>query len=161
MGASFLDLLVGPVIDCFGFLASGATLYTFAQKRMLPMRISAITANVFFIAYGALGLVYPVLLLHLILLPLNIRRLSQQLADQTEAPREPVKKRHDVTLIEEWRRNRHRFSHAPQIPRQSILEMRLCLFLGRNGPYNQRALMGSLQPECLPSVRPMIFSILQ
>jgi hypothetical protein len=42
----------------------------------------AIAANLFFIGYGALGLLYPVLFLHLILLPLNVMRLVQ-LAQQT------------------------------------------------------------------------------
>jgi hypothetical protein len=64
-------------VDLLGCIACAATLLTFAQKRMWPMRILAITANVFFIGYGALGLLYPVLLLHLILLPLNVARLIQ------------------------------------------------------------------------------------
>jgi hypothetical protein len=65
------------VVDLLGCIACAATLLTFAQKRMWPMRILAITANVFFIGYGAMGLLYPVLLLHLILLPLNVARLIQ------------------------------------------------------------------------------------
>jgi len=108
VGAAALDLLSGLIVDCLGFLASGATLYTFAQKRMLPMRVSAITANVFFIAYGALGPFYPVLILHVALLPLNIKRLYEQQSDQTLAPREPVIQTRNVTLIEEWRREHHR-----------------------------------------------------
>ena len=85
---------MNPVIDLLGFLAAGATLCAFAQKRMLPMRISALAANAFFIAYGGLGVFYPVLVLHLLLLPLNLARLIQQIQD--EAARAP-------TLLEEWR----------------------------------------------------------
>lgn len=72
-----LGLLRVSLIDFLGFAACGATLCTFAQKRMVPMRICAIAANVFFIGYGALGLLYPVLMLHLVLLPLNVGRLFQ------------------------------------------------------------------------------------
>jgi hypothetical protein len=110
LGAASLDLLSGQIIDCFGFLASGATLYTFAQKRMLPMRVSAITANVFFIVYGALGLIYPVLILHVILLPLNVKRLREQQTDQAQAHHEPVLQGRNVTLMEEWRRDNRRSS---------------------------------------------------
>jgi hypothetical protein len=66
-GWSFVDLL--------GFTAAALTLLTFSQKTMLPMRISAIGANVCFVLYGALGALYPVLVLHLILMPVNIKRL--------------------------------------------------------------------------------------
>jgi hypothetical protein len=42
---------------------------------MIPMRIAAIAANVCFIGFGFLAACYPVLMLHLILLPLNAYRL--------------------------------------------------------------------------------------
>ena len=50
---------------------------TFAQRTMLPMRVTALLANVFFILYGWLGPFYPVLILHVILLPVNTIRLRQ------------------------------------------------------------------------------------
>jgi hypothetical protein len=53
------------------------TLITFAQRTMLPMRVTALLANVFFILYGWLGPFYPVLILHVILLPVNTIRLRQ------------------------------------------------------------------------------------
>jgi hypothetical protein len=77
-----LDLILPYAAEVLGCAAAAATLLTFAQKRMWPMRISAIAANLFFIGYGALGQLYPVLFLHLILLPLNVVRLVQ-LAQQT------------------------------------------------------------------------------
>jgi hypothetical protein len=110
VGMAYLNLLSGHIVDCLGFLASGATLYTFAQKRMLPMRASAITANIFFIAYGALGPFYPVLILHVVLLPLNIKRLCEQRIGLTQPPQMPIIKGRNVTLMEEWRRNHHRGS---------------------------------------------------
>jgi CRP/FNR family transcriptional regulator, cyclic AMP receptor protein len=57
---------------------------SFFMKTMIPLRVVAITSNVAFIAYALLGLkygifgrVYPILLLHSALLPLNIVRLRQ------------------------------------------------------------------------------------
>jgi hypothetical protein len=63
----------------------------------VPMRVSAIAANLLFIAYGGLGPFYPVLVLHLILLPLNLGRLIEALG-QTASASSP-------SLIEEWRRH--------------------------------------------------------
>ncbi len=63
--------------DAIGFIASALTLVTFAQRSMIPMRVSALGANAFFIGYGALGPYPPVLALHIVLLPLNARRLIE------------------------------------------------------------------------------------
>ncbi|MDN3922414.1 Crp/Fnr family transcriptional regulator [Roseateles violae] len=65
--------------EIFGYLGALLTLATFSMKTMLRLRIAGIAANFAFISYGALGHVYPVLLLHLTLLPLNIWRLRQLL----------------------------------------------------------------------------------
>lgn len=62
-------------VDVFGYAASGLTLATFAQRTMLPMRILALGANVCFIGYGSMGMYMPVLVLHLVLLPVNLVRL--------------------------------------------------------------------------------------
>ena len=64
-----------PVGDLLGWVASLLTLITFAQTRMIALRVTAILANIFFIAYGAMGHFLPVLTLHAILLPLNSVRL--------------------------------------------------------------------------------------
>jgi CRP/FNR family transcriptional regulator, cyclic AMP receptor protein len=57
---------------------------TFFMKTMIPLRIVAITSNVAFIGYALLGLkygifgrIYPILVLHSALLPLNVVRLRQ------------------------------------------------------------------------------------
>ncbi len=60
------------LVDVTGYLAAGATLLAFAQRDMLPMRVSALAANVFFVTYGLLGSFYPVLVLHVLLLPLPL-----------------------------------------------------------------------------------------
>ena len=71
------------LIDTMGFVASGLTLATFAQRSMLPMRVIAIAANICFIAYGAGGAYLPVFLLHVVLLPLNVLRLRAVLAERS------------------------------------------------------------------------------
>jgi hypothetical protein len=65
--------------ETFGYLGALMTLTTFSMKTMVHLRMVGIVSNVAFIAYGVLGHVYPVLLLHLALLPLNIWRLRQLL----------------------------------------------------------------------------------
>jgi hypothetical protein len=49
------------------------------MKTMVPLRLAGIASNVFFIAYGALLVAYPVLILHVCLLPLNLLRLREML----------------------------------------------------------------------------------
>jgi CRP-like cAMP-binding protein len=62
-----------------GYLAAGLVFFTFYMKTMIPLRAIGIGANFAFITYGFLGGLYPVLILHLILLPLNGLRLRQML----------------------------------------------------------------------------------
>lgn len=68
------------IAEGLGYLAALLTLGVFYMKTMIPLRIAGIMANFAFIAYGALGNVYPVLVLHAILLPLNVARLWQMVA---------------------------------------------------------------------------------
>ena len=44
--------MLGGFVDLCGFIAAAMTLMTFAQRTMLPMRVTALLANVFFILYG-------------------------------------------------------------------------------------------------------------
>lgn|GEM_PF-2791206 len=62
-----------------GYAASLLVFLTFYMKTMVPLRIIGICSNFAFIAYGYLDGLYPVLILHLILLPLNVLRLREML----------------------------------------------------------------------------------
>lgn len=64
-------------LEIVGYVASGLVLTTFYMKTMIPLRYCAIASNVAFIIYGFFGEIYPVLVLHLLLLPLNIKRLLE------------------------------------------------------------------------------------
>jgi CRP/FNR family transcriptional regulator, cyclic AMP receptor protein len=66
-------------IEAAGYLASALVLATFCMKTMIPLRCAAICSNVAFIVYGFYDHLYPVLILHMILLPLNIWRAVQLL----------------------------------------------------------------------------------
>jgi len=63
--------------DYLGYVASALVLCTFCTKTMMPLRIIALGSNVAFISYGAMLQLYPVLILHAVLLPLNVWRLSE------------------------------------------------------------------------------------
>ena len=62
-----------------GYLAAALVFLTFYMKTMVPLRVIGICSNCAFIIYGYLGGLYPVLILHLILLPLNSLRLREML----------------------------------------------------------------------------------
>jgi CRP/FNR family cyclic AMP-dependent transcriptional regulator len=65
--------------EWLGYIAAAFVFATFYTKTMVPLRVIGIASNVLFIAYGYLHPAYPVLVLHLVLLPLNFWRLRQML----------------------------------------------------------------------------------
>jgi CRP/FNR family transcriptional regulator, cyclic AMP receptor protein len=64
-------------IDLLGYAASATVLATFCMTTMIPLRIIALVSNILFAAFGAWAHIYPVMILHLILLPVNTFRLVQ------------------------------------------------------------------------------------
>jgi hypothetical protein len=64
-------------VDCIGFCASFAVLASFCMTTIVPLRAFALASNILFGAYGLLAHIYPVVLLHLILLPINLVKLYQ------------------------------------------------------------------------------------
>ncbi|MFZ0811412.1 MAG: cyclic nucleotide-binding domain-containing protein [Bradyrhizobium sp.] len=65
--------------ELLGYAAAACVFVTFYMKTMVPLRIAGIVSNFLFIGYGYALDAYPVLILHLVLLPLNIVRLQQML----------------------------------------------------------------------------------
>jgi CRP/FNR family transcriptional regulator, cyclic AMP receptor protein len=66
------------------WLAALLVFSSFFMKTMIPLRLVAITSNIAFVTYALLGLrygifgrVYPILVLHSSLLPLNVLRMRQ------------------------------------------------------------------------------------
>ena len=64
-------------VDLVGYVASASVLATFCMSKMVPLRYVAISSNILFATFGALAHIYPVLALHLILLPVNCARLRE------------------------------------------------------------------------------------
>ena len=68
-----------PIVDIIGFVASVLVFLTFCMRTLLPLRLVAISSNLFFIAYGVAAGLMPILALHVLLLPMNLWRTFQQL----------------------------------------------------------------------------------
>jgi hypothetical protein len=75
-----------PVIDAIGYLAAGLVLATFCMRSMGALRSLAVASNIAFISYGYLGGFPPVLLLHVLLLPINTYMLLQLCASTKTRP---------------------------------------------------------------------------
>lgn len=73
--------------DLIGYLASAAVLLTFCMRDLVALRATAIASNVAFIAYAGLAGIAPVLLLHVLLLPINVYRLIE--AQRAQRPQRP------------------------------------------------------------------------
>jgi hypothetical protein len=67
--------------DLMGWLAAGLTLLTFSLRSMIGLRLAALAANACFIAYGWMSGLYPVMVLHLLLVPCNLLRLAELVRD--------------------------------------------------------------------------------
>lgn len=66
-----------PWVEILGYFGAVLTLSVYSMKRMIPLRIVGICANCVFIAYGFFGAVYPQMLVHSLLLPINAYRLRE------------------------------------------------------------------------------------
>lgn len=62
-------------VDAIGWLAALFTMGAYAMRTMVPLRVAALCANVFFIAWSFHEDLVQTLVLHLVLLPFNIYRL--------------------------------------------------------------------------------------
>jgi hypothetical protein len=70
-------------IDFIGFSAAFSVLASFCMTTIVALRTFALLSNVLFILYGLCAHIYPVLVLHIILLPINVvklRRIKPNLA---------------------------------------------------------------------------------
>lgn len=65
------------LVDGLGYAAALAVFATYSMKTMIPLRLVGIISNCLFVLYGYLAGALPVLVLHLVLLPLNAWRLWQ------------------------------------------------------------------------------------
>jgi hypothetical protein len=64
-------------LDLLGFAAALAVLAGFCMTSVRPLRMLALASNVLFVLYGLLAHIYPVFLLHIVLMPVNLLKLRQ------------------------------------------------------------------------------------
>jgi hypothetical protein len=64
-------------LDLLGFAAAVAVLAGFCMNSIRNLRTAALASNVLFVLYGVFAHVYPVVILHLILAPINLQKLRQ------------------------------------------------------------------------------------
>jgi CRP/FNR family transcriptional regulator, cyclic AMP receptor protein len=69
--------------ELVGYVASALVFATFYMNSMTLLRVFALTSNCAFIAYACLGELFPILALHVALLPLNAWRLLQSMREDT------------------------------------------------------------------------------
>jgi hypothetical protein len=67
-------------LDLLGFFAAGLVLATFCAHTMVTLRLLAISSNIAFIVYALAAGLWPILVLHLCMLPLNAHRLRGALS---------------------------------------------------------------------------------
>lgn len=65
------------LVQATGYAASVLVFSTFYMKTMIPLRLVGLCSNILFMIYAWLGALYPVLILHLLLFPLNLLRFLQ------------------------------------------------------------------------------------
>ncbi len=63
--------------DLTGWAAAGLTLLTFSVRSMVALRTAGIAANICFVLYGIVNGLFPVVVLHALLLPCNLLRLYE------------------------------------------------------------------------------------
>jgi hypothetical protein len=64
-------------LDLLGFAAALAVLAGFCMSSIRPLRRLALASNVLFVLYGLLAHIYPIFLLHIVLMPINLIKLRQ------------------------------------------------------------------------------------
>ena len=57
-----------------GFIGAGLTLASYTMKSMFPLRLVALAANIFFVAYGWLEAALPSLVLYSLMILINLRK---------------------------------------------------------------------------------------
>jgi Cyclic nucleotide-binding domain len=76
---SILHILRNLPVDVVGYFAALLMIGAFAMRTMIPLRLWGIGASGVLVVFGYLSRSYPILILHLVLLPVNGLRLYQML----------------------------------------------------------------------------------
>jgi hypothetical protein len=66
-------------LNLLGYTAATLVLATFCAKSMVTLRVLALCSNVAFVIYAIAASLWPILLLHAVMFPLNLVRLWEAL----------------------------------------------------------------------------------
>ena len=90
-------------INALGFSAALSVLASFCMTKITALRSVALLSNVLFVLYGCLAHIYPVLLLHAVLFPVNVIKLyriqSESWSVRSAESNLPSKRRSDGNVF--------------------------------------------------------------
>ena len=78
------------LVNEVGWIAAALTLLTFSMREMRALRAAGMAANLAFIFYGLGATLYPVVALHMLLLPCNALRFWQIARERRGAQNLPL-----------------------------------------------------------------------
>jgi hypothetical protein len=84
--------------DLAGCIAATLVFATFSAKRMVPLRALGVASNIAFVAYASMAGLWPIFILHSILLPMNTVRLRQAIFCRSAAARADAGHRQDQQI---------------------------------------------------------------
>ena len=123
--------------ELLGYAAAGLVLATFSARSITALRALAIASNLLFIAYAAGAHLPPVLILHALLLPINLIRLRQALAERRRTgatPRSTTPRRNSPVGFEPPNRRTAASSRAAAERRDSSRRSRQGLSSSSDAP---------------------------
>lgn len=97
--------------ELLGWTASILVFAAFCARDMLPLRLLAIASNFAFIAYGYGDRLWPIVILHAAMLPMNVARLLELIGGRRKVSGAQPKKR----------RARRNFRRRPVVRRPRIV----------------------------------------
>lgn len=60
-----------------GFIGAGLMVASYLMKNMLPLRLVALSANVFLVAYAVMGGSWPTVVLYVAMIPINLKKVRE------------------------------------------------------------------------------------
>ncbi len=72
-------------IDVIGYAGTGLTVLSYSMRRMLPLRIAAVSSSVAFLTYASFTGAGPLIVMEMILLPINGYRLLELISVPRES----------------------------------------------------------------------------
>jgi len=73
-------------VNLLGYTAASLVLATFCAKSMVTLRVLALCSNIAFVVYAVAASLWPILLLHAVMFPLNLVRLREALGTGSREP---------------------------------------------------------------------------